>query len=153
MDINSEKPITLISVLLFPYQGSKNDLMPPFIAMGILMTLTALSCFSLEETSKLALEDTMKKYTIEVSTEEVKETLLPKANTLTVKGSVGAKGDSPEIEEDGADSIHCGDDDERGGICQSKVKIIVELVDNNVPEQDEEGEPRSITFIKPEQAS
>ncbi|XP_071110461.1 organic cation transporter protein-like [Haliotis cracherodii] len=133
--------------------GSKNDLMPPFIAMGILMTLTALSCFSLEETSKMALEDTMKKYTIEVSTEEVKETLLPKANTLTVNGSVGAKGDSPEMEEDGADTIPCGDDDERGGICQSKVKIFVELVDNNVPEKDEEEEPRSTTFIKPEQGS
>ncbi|XP_046579592.1 solute carrier family 22 member 5-like [Haliotis rubra] len=132
---------------------SKDDLMPPFLAMGILMSFTALSCFGLEETSEKALEDTMKKYTREGVNEEVEGSLPLNDITLTMNDSGGAKGDIAEMDE------YCtyyakscgGGTEERGSICQSKVKTIVGLVDNSKPEKNEGEEQRSSnTFLKSE---
>ncbi|XP_046579696.1 organic cation transporter protein-like [Haliotis rubra] len=118
--------------------GSKDDLLPPFVAMGIFMSFTAWSCFGLEETSKTPLEDTMKKYTREISNEKTEEILL-KGIPLIRNGTVDAKGDNPKAEEEDINSIQCGDYD-KGSMCQSRVQITVELIDNSAPKEDEQSE-------------
>ncbi|XP_046579732.1 solute carrier family 22 member 4-like [Haliotis rubra] len=129
--------------------GSKDDLMPPFLAMGILMSFTALSCFGLEETSKKALEDTMKKYTREGVNEEVEGSLPLNDITLTMNGRGGAKGDIAEMDEYCTYAKSCGGGtDEGGSISQSKVKTVEGLVDNSKPEKNEGEEQRSSnTFL------
>ncbi|XP_046579591.1 solute carrier family 22 member 5-like [Haliotis rubra] len=129
--------------------GSKDDLMPPFLAMGILMSFTALSCFGLEETSKTALEDTMKKYTREGVNEEVEGSLPLNDITLTMNDI--SKGDIAEMDEYCTYAKSCGGTEEGGSICQSKVKTIMGLVDNSKPEKNEGEEQRSSnTFLKSE---